>query len=238
MKRTAMLLAGGLISGVLVGGPAQASGSDDLNVSDACGDEFVLVGLTTITGPAGRASSGRIVQATDPLTGGACTFVVLAKDRGTTGTLTVGVQAAAASTPSGTWNEWADSVDEIDLDDEFVSDPMYVMYPDATRAVVTVGISGTALQGGYRRPKEVAVVPATKAEKKAAKAAFRKSVKAARKSLAKHQDQKRFKRAVKRARDRRDDKLDGHRKHVVVKVGVPTPFTATAIRSFDLVLPV
>ncbi len=234
MKRTAMLLAGGMISAVLAGAPAQAIEGDQSDVAEACGDEFVLVGHTKIEGPSGRESLGKIVQATDPTTRDACAFVVLKKDRGTIGTLTITTQSAAAGTPDGTWDQTDASDEEIDLDEDFTSDATFFTYPDDNRAAITAQISGSALQGKQHGVKRVVVVPATKAERKAANRAYKKAVRAARKALAANGGAKTYKKAVKKARDRRDDKLDGHRKHVVVQVGVPTPFGTTAVRTFGL----
>lgn len=233
MKRTAIMLTGGLISGLLVAGPAQASGGDQSDVTDVCGDEFVLVGATTIGGPPGRPSMGAIVQAVDPVTRDACAFVALSTDRGTTGTLTITAQSAAATTPDGTWDQTEVSADEIDLDEDYTSDASFFSYPDDARAAISIGISGTALQGRHD-VRRVVVVPATKAEKKAAKRAYKKAVKAARKALRANGGAKKFKKAVKKARDRRDDALDGHEKRVIVQVGVPTPFSRTASRTFGL----
>lgn len=234
MKRTAMLLAGGMISAGLVGGPAQASGSDDPDDVNACGADYVLAGHTKIEGPTGRESLGKIVQTTNPDTLDACTFVVLKKDRGTTGTLTVTVRTAGAETPEGTWDTTTPTDTAIDLGESFVSPPTYLAAADVSRASVTVDIVGEALQGKQHGKKRLVVVPATKAEKKAALKAYKDAVKAARKALRKHDDDDRYDRAVKRARDRRDDKLDGRKKHVIVQVGVATPFTTTATHEFEL----
>lgn len=234
MKTMTMLLAGGLICGVLVGGPAQASGGDQSEVTDACGDEFVLVGQTPIGGPSGQPSLGSIVQATDPATRDACAFVTLRENHGTSGTVTITAQSASAGTPDGTWDETDTSDDEIDLDEEYSSDPVLLAYPDAGRAAMTVRISGVALQGTQHDVKRIVVVPATRAERKAAKKAYKKAVTAARKLLRTNGGAKKVKKALKKARDRRDDALDGHEKRVTVRVGLPTPFSTTAVRTFGL----
>jgi hypothetical protein len=234
MRKMAALLAGGMVSAALVSGPAQASGSDDQEQLNTCGEGYVLAGNTKITGPEGRESLGKIVQTTNLTTHDGCSFVVLKHDKGTAGTLTVTVDEAGADTADGTWDVSTVTAAPIDLAEGFVSEPVHHAYADVERARVTADFVGAAYQGKQHSEKRTKTVPASPAAKRAAKKAYQEQLKAAKKALKKSGSKKKYHRAVDKAKDRLEDVLDGHRERVTVVVADKTPFTTSASTTFAL----
>jgi hypothetical protein len=234
MKNISMLLAGGLISAVLAGGPAQASEVGGTDFTSVCGEGYVLAGQAKLTGPSGQESLGNVVQMTNVDTHDACTFVRLKRDKGTTGTLTVTTMTGATGTPDGTLDTTTAVPVEIDLADGYTSAPSYYAFADVARVSVKADITGEAYQGAQHSQNHSTKVPASAAAKRQARAQLTAALKAAKATLRKDGDKRRYAKAVKTAKARYDVKVKGKMVTTVTIVADKTPFTTSASFAFDL----
>jgi alpha-D-ribose 1-methylphosphonate 5-triphosphate synthase subunit PhnG len=234
MKNISMLLAGGLLSAALVGGPAQASEVEGFDVASVCGEGYVLAGYAKVTGPSGQESLGKIVQTTNVDTHDACTFVQLKRDKGTTGTLTITTMTGATGTAEGTFDTTTVMPVEIDLAAGFTSAPSYYAFADVARVSVSADITGAAYQGAQHSQNHSTKVPASVAAKKQARAELKAALKAAKASLRKDGDKRRYAKKVKAANARHDAKVKDKVITTVTIVADKTPFTTSANLAFDL----